>query len=63
MIIGIINAMQKEHVQIQSLLSDKETVTKGRHSFVKGTLHGNTIVLAQSGIGKVNAAVGALAVS
>ena len=60
MIIGIINAMQKEHVQIQSLLGDRETVTKGRHSFVKGTLHGNTIVLAQSGIGKVNAAVGAL---
>ncbi len=60
MIIGIINAMQKEHEQIQSLLSGKETVTKGRCSFVKGTLNGNVIVLAQSGIGKVNAAVGAL---
>ncbi len=60
MIIGIINAMQKEHEQIQSLLSGKETVTKGRCSFVKGTLNGNVIVLAQSGIGKVNAAVGAV---
>lgn len=60
MIIGIINAMQKEHEQIQSLLSGKETVTKERCFFVKGTLNGNVIVLAQSGIGKVNAAVGAL---
>ncbi len=56
--IGIINAMTKEHQQVVSLLHDKKEIKKDRFSFIEGTLCGNTIILMQSGIGKVNAAVG-----
>lgn len=58
--IGIINAMTKEHEQVASLLQDKQEIEKESFHFVEGTLGGNTIILMQSGIGKVNAAVGAV---
>lgn len=60
MTIGIINAMHKEHEQLVNLL---ENVTQERHgllSFVCGTMNCHRLVLAESGIGKVNAAVGAV---
>lgn len=52
--------MHKEHEQIALLLADKKETKEGRLTFVEGSLCGNTIVLMESGIGKVNAAVGAL---
>lgn len=60
MVIGIINAMQKEHEQIVALLQEVQAETVGRSSFVSGTLNGCRLVLLQCGIGKVNAAVGAV---
>lgn len=60
MIIGIINAMQKEHEQLVALLQDRKTEKRGRFSFTTGSYKGRNIVLMQSGIGKVNAAVGAV---
>ena len=60
MIIGIINAMQKEHEQLVALLQDRKTEKRGRFSFTIGFYKGKSIVLMQSGIGKVNAAVGAV---
>ena len=58
--IGIINAMHKEHEQIALLLEEKKEKKEGRLTFIEGTLYGNTIILMESGIGKVNAAIGAL---
>ena len=58
--IAIINAMQKEHEQLAGLLTETETVTDGPFSFVTGTFNNQRMVLMQSGIGKVNAAVGAV---
>lgn len=52
--------MQKEHEQIVALLQEVQTETVGRSSFVSGTLNGCRLVLLQCGIGKVNAAVGAV---
>ena len=60
MTIGIINAMQKEHEQLAALLEDRQVETHGRFSFTTGTYGGRRLVLMQSGIGKVNAAVGAV---
>ena len=60
MTIGIINAMHKEHEQLVALLADVNEVTHGRFSFTEGTLNGHRLVLMESGIGKVNAAVGAV---
>ena len=60
MTIAIINAMHKEHEQIVALLSDVKHTSDGRFSFVEGELHGKHLVLMESGIGKVNAAVGAV---
>lgn len=60
MTIGIINAMQKEHEQLAALLEDRQVETRGRFSFTTGTYGGRRLVLMQSGIGKVNAAVGAV---
>lgn len=60
MTIGIINAMQKEHQQLASLLQGTGEVKDGPFSFVEGEWNGSRIVLMASGIGKVNAAVGAV---
>lgn len=60
MTIGIINAMQKEHEQLAALLHDKQVTHEGHLAFTTGTYAGRDVVLTQSGIGKVNAAVGAV---
>lgn len=60
MTIGIINAMHKEHEQLVALLSNVEEQGEGRFHFVVGTMNGCRLVLMESGIGKVNAAVGAV---
>ncbi len=60
MTIGIINAMHKEHEQLVALLENKETVTAGHFTYTLGTFGSLRLILAESGIGKVNAAVGAV---
>lgn len=57
MTFAIINAMHKEFEQLAGVLDAPTTVSHGFLTFVEGTLHGHRIVLAESGIGKVNAAV------
>ena len=62
--IGIITAMQVEHDQIAALLTDStamEAATPGAPAVLCGRLGVHTIVLAMSGIGKVNAALTAAA--
>lgn len=56
--IGIICAMSSEVTRVASLLEDlkDEDGDKGRICHT-GRLHGHDIILAQSGVGKVNAAV------
>ena len=58
--IGIITAMSSEHKQVAQLLEDKQEHTKGVYSYTEGRIKNNTIILTQCGIGKVNAAVGAV---
>lgn len=60
MTIGIINAMHKEHEQLVALLSNAKETKKGRFAFTEGEFNGKKIVLMESGIGKVNAAIGAI---
>ena len=60
MTLGIINAMHKEHEQLVGLLQNVKENKVGRFSFVEGTLNNHRLVLMESGIGKVNAAVGAV---
>lgn len=55
--IGIIGAMDEEVEILKSMLDITETVTEAGMTFYKGMLHNSQIVLARSGIGKVNAAV------
>ncbi|MBO7069043.1 MAG: 5'-methylthioadenosine/adenosylhomocysteine nucleosidase [Bacteroidaceae bacterium] len=57
-IIGVLTAMSVEYKQIASILTDARKEKYGPHEFLVGKLAGNTIVLLQSGIGKVNAATG-----
>ena len=58
--IGIITAMSMEHEQVVRLLNEKKEYTGGPFSFTVGQAGGNTLVLMQCGIGKVNAAAGAV---
>lgn len=50
--------MSKEHQQLTSLLNHTTHETDGPCTFTTGQLGNNTLVLLQSGMGKVNAAVG-----
>ena len=59
--IGIISAMGSEHEQLAARLEEKQEMCRGRMTFVTGHIGRNEVVLAQSGIGKVNAALGAAA--
>lgn len=56
--IGIIGAMPQEVERLASLLDDRETRHHVGSTFHSGLLHGVEVVILQSGIGKVNAAVG-----
>lgn len=58
--IGVIVAMDKEFVQLKSLLENSQMEQDNHLSFVKGKIKQNEIVLMQCGIGKVNAAIGAV---
>ena len=49
--------MDEEVEILKSLLDITETVTEAGMTFYKGMLHNKEVVLARSGIGKVNAAV------
>lgn len=58
--IGIIVAMQKEQALIQPLLKDPDTITHGGVTIHTGKIGDNSVGLMQCGIGKVNAAIGAI---
>ncbi len=58
--IGIITAMRSEHDQVAQLLSEKKEHTEGIYAYTEGNINGNTLILTQCGIGKVNAAAGAV---
>ena len=55
--IAIIGAMQQEIALLQSRLSDTKTDTVAHIGITRGKLAGKPVLLAQSGIGKVNAAI------
>lgn len=55
--IGIICAMEEELAPLKKIMSIKESRTKARMEFIKGTLEEKDVVMVISGIGKVNAAV------
>lgn len=56
--IGIIGAMAQEVERLASLLEERQTRSHVGATFHSGRLHGVEVVILQSGIGKVNAAVG-----
>lgn len=60
MTLAIINAMHKEHEQLVALLNNVNKVHENNFTFVEGNLNGHQLVLMESGIGKVNAAIGAV---
>ena len=55
--VGVIGAMKIEVETIINLMENKEAKKIGRVTFVKGTLDGKDIVIAECGIGKVAAAI------
>ena len=55
--IGIIGAMQEEVAQIKNEMKDVKVSKKASMDFYEGKLEGKEVVVVQSGIGKVNAAV------
>lgn len=55
--IGIIGAMHDEVAQLKEHMKDVKITTKASMNFYKGTLNGTDVVIVQSGIGKVNAAI------
>lgn len=57
--IAVIVAMQKEMDSLSALLSDKKEEAYNGFKYVTGKLGNKTLILHQSGMGKVNAAVGA----
>jgi adenosylhomocysteine nucleosidase len=58
--IGIIVAMEKEFVQLKTLLEEQRAEKHNGRHYVLGRINGNELIMMQSGIGKVNAAVGAV---
>lgn len=55
-IIAIIGAMDCEIEMLKNLLQNPEKVEAGRFFILKGQIGENTVVIAKSGVGKVNAA-------
>lgn len=55
--IGIIGAMDSEVNGIKSVMTDKTVRTVASVEFCSGTLCGKKVVVAEAGVGKVNAAV------
>lgn len=58
--IGVIVAMDKEFAQLRTLLDEARAERQHRHDFVRGRMGHAEVVLQQCGVGKVNAAMGAL---
>ena len=58
--IGIITAMSSEQKQLANQLDNKTERKEGPCTYTEGTIKNNTIILMQCGIGKVNAAAGAV---
>lgn len=58
--IGIIVAMDKELVQLRTLLGDARTESRHGMEFILGSVAGKEVVLQKCGIGKVNSAIGAV---
>jgi adenosylhomocysteine nucleosidase len=56
-VIGIIGAMEPEVALLREQISDVTTHQSGGYTFYQGTLAGMPVVLVQSGIGKVAAAL------
>lgn len=56
--IGVIGAMRQEVAQLASQMEDVTIRTHAGSTFHLGRLHGVEVILLQSGIGKVNAAIG-----
>lgn len=59
--IAIITAMSVEHEQIVALMSNTQQIQTALHTFTLGNIGQHAIILMQSGIGKVNATIGAVA--
>ena len=57
--IGIIGAMSEEVLGLKNLLQNFKEEKMGNLTFYTGEIHGKNIVLLETGIGKVNAAIGA----
>lgn len=55
--IGIIGAMELEVEELKSHMNTSEIITKAGMKFYEGTLNHVNVVIVQSGIGKVNAAL------
>ncbi|WP_010650987.1 5'-methylthioadenosine/S-adenosylhomocysteine nucleosidase [Oceanobacillus massiliensis] len=55
--IGIIGAMDEEMALLKENMTDSKEVTVANCHFIEGQLRGKEVVLLQSGIGKVNAAM------
>lgn len=55
--LGIIGAMQQEVEMLRDHLENSEVIREAQMSYYIGDLHGAHVVIAQSGIGKVNAAL------
>lgn len=58
--IGIITAMSSEQKQLTNQLENPTERKEGPFTYTEGTIKNNTIILMQCGIGKVNAAAGAV---
>lgn len=58
--IGIIAAMSSEYKQVAQLLENKKEYTEGIYEYTEGKVKNNTVILTKCGIGKVNAAAGAV---
>ena len=58
--IGIITAMSSEHKQVAQLLKERCEKSEGIYNYTEGKIKDNIVILTQCGIGKVNAAAGAV---
>ena len=56
--IGIICALKFEVDGLKALMENAETTRKAGLDYISGTIYGKDVVLLESGVGKVNAAVG-----
>lgn len=55
--IGIIGAMASEVDGLKSIMTDTEVSTYSSVDFYKGIINGTKVIIAEAGVGKVNAAV------